>query len=221
MQIEKKQQAAKKAIMDACLTCRGYGCRDCASKVECINVWSKAGIPVSYWSYDMQTFKGDNTIKTRIENCIKTIDLLYTDGRSFAFSGKYGTGKTFSACEIIKTALRKGYTCKYTTMSEIVDMVVSKEERYEFKQWLLLADFLVIDEFDSRHIPTSDRGKEVFGANLENVIRTRFQNKLPIFFCTNNASLDDVFDGTFQQTFSSLFADSNLIQVPFGGVDLR
>jgi DNA replication protein DnaC len=134
--------------------------------------------------------------------------------------GVHGLGKTFGACEILKGAMAKKYTCKYTTMSEIVDMIISKD--YEFKTHLLHSDFLVIDEFDSRYIPTSDRGKDVFGSNLENIIRTRFQNDMPIIFCTNNTNgMQEIFDDTFQQTFKSLFAESNLISISVGGTDLR
>lgn len=221
MQIQRKTEAAKKEIMNACATCFGNGCRECASKVECINAWSKAGIPVAYWHYDMQTFKGDNAFRLRLIELVNTIEKVYADGKSIAMTGKYGVGKTFGACELLKTFILRGYTAKYTTMSEIVDMVLAKDDRYVFKMALLQSDIICIDEFDSRYVPTTERGKDMFGANLENIIRTRFQNKLPILFCTNNSSLDDVFDGTFQQTFSSLFAESNLINLPVGGVDLR
>ena len=222
MQAEKKQLIARKAIMDACQTCKGQGCRDCAARVESINAWSTAGIPVSYWDYSLQTFAGDLDFKRRVESMANNIDKLYTIGKSFAFIGVHGVGKTFGACEVLKAALTKNYTVRYTTMNEIVDMVTAKEDRYEFKQGLLLADFIVLDEFDSRYIPTTDRGKEMFGTNLEYIIRTRLQNKLPIIFCTNNTSgLSDVFDGAFEMTFSSLFSKSNIIDIVAGGGDLR
>jgi len=221
MVIQKKIEAAKQALKDACLTCKGHGCRDCVKKVECINVWANAGIPNAYWTYTLQSFSGDQAYKIRLEALLKTPEDMYNDGKLYAFTGKYGVGKTFGACEILKTVLARGYVGRYTTMSEIVDMVMSKEERFDFKQSLLLSDFLVIDEFDSRYIPTSDRGKDVFGSTLENIIRTRIQHKLPTIFCTNNASLDDVFDGTFEQTFDSLFSIRNVVSIPVGGVDLR
>lgn len=221
MQIQKKIEAAKKAITQTCATCKGFGCRDCVKRVECINVWANAGIPNLYWGYTLQSFNGDQAYKTRLEDLIKNPDEIYSYGKLYAFTGKYGVGKTFGACEVLKGALAKGYVGKYTTMSEVVDMVMSKEERFDFKQSLLLSDFLVIDEFDSRYIPATDRGKDVFGSTLENIIRTRLQHNLPTIFCTNNASLDEVFDGTFQQTFDSLFSAKNVVNIPVGGVDLR
>lgn len=219
MRVTKKAELARKLIKDNCQTCRGFGCKDCMQKIERINAFSAACIPVAYWDYNLKTFGGDDNFRKHIENYIKDLNKLYADGKSLALVGRHGVGKTFGACEILKAAVLQKYVAKYTTMSEIVDIILSKD--YEFKVSLLHSDVLVIDEFDSRYIPTSDRGKETFGANLENIIRTRFQNKLPIIFCTNNSSLNEVFDDTFKQTFDSLFSESNLTVIAVGGIDLR
>jgi DNA replication protein DnaC len=221
MVVQKKIEAAKQAIMNACATCRGQGCRVCAKKVERVNVWANAGIPVAYWTYSLQTFTGDAAYKTKLESLLKSVDAIYDSGKLYAFTGKYGVGKTFGACEILKNALARGYVGRYTTMSEVVDMIMAREERFDFKQSLLLSDFIVVDEFDSRYIPSTDRGKDVFGSTLENIIRSRLHHKLPIIFCTNNSSLGEVFDGTFEQTFDSLFSANNVVNIPVGGVDLR
>jgi len=224
MRVIRKAELARKAIMDACSTCNGHGCRECMQKVERVNILSAACIPVAYWNYTLKGFKGDDKFKDNIEKYVRSLDELYTDGKSLAIAGRHGVGKTFAACEILKAAMTLRYVAKYTTMSEIIDRIISKD--YEFKTSLLHSDFLVIDEFDSRYIPTSDHGKEVFGTSLENIIRTRIQNKLPIIFCTNNlAGLSDIFDDptftTFAGTFKSLFAESNLITISANGVDLR
>ncbi len=222
MQVQRKTEIAKQAIMKACKTCSGNGCRDCASRVERVTHYARASIPVKYWNLSLDTFQGDANFKEFITNQLKpeVIHNMYAECKSYAFAGRFGVGKTFGACEILKGVQTVGYTAKYTTMNEIVDMVTSKEERYEFKQTLLLSDFLVIDEFDGRYIPTSEVGKEVFGTNLEGIVRARFQNMLPIIICTNNSSVEDVFDGTFKQTLGSLFSE-NITHIPVGGVDLR
>lgn len=221
MQVQKKIEAAKKAIMNACATCKGHGCRDCVKNVEKINLWANAGIPVAYWEYSLHTFNGDEAYKSKLVSLAGSIDEMYDNGKMYAFTGKYGVGKTFGACHLLKSAINNSYTCRYTTMSEIVDMVMSKEERFDFKQTLLYCDIICIDEMDSRYIPTTDRGKDVFGSTIETIIRSRLQHKLPTIFCTNNSSLDEVFDGTFEQTFNSLFSVKNVINIPVGGVDLR
>lgn len=220
MLITKKRDATKQAIMNACPTCKGQGCRECALAIEYINLWSNAGIPVAYWDYSLNSFTGDVNFKNKIEEYTKNIDKLYIAGKSYAFVGKFGVGKTFAACEVLKSALIKRYTALYTTMNEIIDMLISGGEKYEFKQKVLHHDFLVIDELDSRYLPNSDNGKELFATNLEVIIRTRFQHRLPIIFCSNNSSLNELFDGLFGQAFGSLFAE-NLITIPAGGRDLR
>lgn len=221
MQATKKQELVKKEIMNACTSCRGHGCKTCAAKVERINLLANAGIPVKYWQYELDTFPGDENFKAYLTSILTKINELYKGGMSIALTGKYGVGKTFGACSILKKALTNGYTCKYTTISEIINMVFAKTESFDFKYALLNVDFLCIDEFDARFIPTADRGKEVFGVNLEDVIRTRLQNELPIIFCTNNSHLSEVFDGTFGLAFNSLFSDSNVKHIAVGGVDLR
>lgn len=224
MQLATKHIERIKEIQGLCRTCKGYGCRACALRVEIINSYFRSAIPIKYWDLKLENFPGDPMFKEWIKNntTVEKIKEFYKQGISLVFTGKYGVGKTFAACEILKkAAIQLKYTVKYTTMSEIVDFALSKDDRYEFKMNLLNVDFLCIDEVDSRYIPSSDRGQDLFGTNLENIIRTRFQNNLPTFFCTNNSSLNDVFNGAFSQTFESLFSQAELKTIPVGGIDLR
>ena len=195
------------------------------AKAECFNVWYSAGIPIAYWSLTRKTFPGHESVLNWLKQ-MEDINKVYADGKSFSLnSNACGLGKTFAACEVLKTAIMAGYSTKYTTMPEIIDFTTTKEERHAFKATLLYSDFIVIDEFDRRFLPTSEHGKEMFGSTLENIIRSRFQNKLPIIFCSNETGgkfgIDSVFDGTFGMTFGSLFSASNVVNVPIFGVDLR
>jgi DNA replication protein DnaC len=219
MKIKKRQEIVKQNIKDNCLSCFGNGCKECAAKLEKINLWSKAGIPPLYWDFSLQTFNGDVNFKEKIKEYINNLDQIYINGKSYSFVGRFGVGKTWGANEILKAASVKGYTSKYTTMAEIISILLSNEG-YNFKNEILDADFLCVDEIDTRFLPNSDLGKEMFGSNIENIIRTRFQHKLPIFFCSNNTSLKELFDGLFGQALDSLFTQS-LIEIPVGGIDLR
>lgn len=221
MQIQRKQEIAKKAIMDACLTCNGQGCRDCAAQVERINVLSNAGIPVAYWDYSLKSFAGDEKFKQKIIELASSVDKIYSIGKSIVLMGPLGIGKTFGGIEILKSAVVRGHTILYTTIHEIIDMLLSKEDRYNFKNLLLNSQYVMIDEFDTRHMPSTEYAKEIFGENLESIIRSRFQNKLPIIFSTNNSSMENMFDGPFREVFNSLFTKNNLIIIPVGGKDLR
>lgn len=218
----KKRELVKKSIMDSCPTCVGQGCRECASKLERINKWASVGIPVAYWNYSINTFSGDEHFKAKIVDMAENIDEVYADGKSYAFVGKFGIGKTFGATYLLKAAINSGYTCKYTTMNEIIEVALSKDQdKYSFRYDILNADFCVIDEMSNRFISASSNAQELFGSNLEYLIRSRLQNNLPTFFCTNDIEITDTFGGNFEGVFSSLFSGSNLEVVHIAGQDLR
>ena len=86
------------------------------------------------------------------------------------------------------------------------------------RQKLLEADFLAIDEFDSRHMG-SDAASELYGRILENVFRTRVQNKLPIIMCTNSPNVIESFSGSLKQSIESLMNYTET--VPIIGKDFR
>ncbi len=220
--VQKKYEIAKKAIMDNCNTCHGHGCRHCISDIEKINNWTNASIPVLYWDYTLDTFNGDTNFKEVIKQLISTVDKLYADGSVLIFNGKYGVGKTWAGTELLKTAISKKYTAKYTSMSEIVNILLSKDvDKYIFNQKLLYSDLIFIDEVDSRFMPNTENGMNIFGTMMENIIRTRLQNRLPLILSTNNSNINEIFDGIFGQTFNSLFASKNIMHIPVGGIDLR
>jgi DNA replication protein DnaC len=220
MRIVKKQEAVRKAIIDSCKLCSGNGCRNCANKVEHINKLASAGIPALYWNLSMQTFAGNEMLKKKIANYVNTIDDIYIAGKVLVFMGGMGTGKTFGGIEILKAATNKNYTILYTTFTEIIDMLLSKTENLIFKNLLLATDYVMIDELDTRYMSSSERAREIYGANLEYIIRTRMQNGLPMIFCTNNSDLD-LFDGIFGEALGSLLSQKHVEITPVGGLDLR
>lgn len=60
---------------------------------------------------------------------------------------------------------------------------------------------------------------DLYGRTLENIFRTRSQNSLPIFMCTNSSNVIDSFDGAIQQSIGSLM--SFVEMVPVVGADFR
>lgn len=219
MEIQRKVEIVKKSIQEKC-ACQGYGCAQCAAKVERVLLYSSAGIPNEYWRYAMSSYDGDEHFKTFVTTKMNNIDDMYNVGQSYAFVGNLGVGKTFGSCEILKAGLVNKYDCCYTFMTEVVDMITNRETRFAFKQRIQSCDFLVIDEFDRRHVPHSDVGAEMFGATIESIIRMRFHHKLPTLFCSNSSTIQDVFTGIFGETFNSLFT-GNVKEILVSGKDLR
>ena len=58
-------------------------------------------------------------------------------------------------------------------------------------------------EFDSRFMP-SENAADLYARSLENVFRTRSQNKLPTLMCTNSPNVVESFNGPLKASMDSL-----------------
>lgn len=153
----------------------------------------------------MSDFKGEQRLKDKYDEIIKDLPGTYRKGTALCFAGSHGVGKTFSVTNIIKTASLKGYTCLYTTLSDIISVFLSRddEDKYVARRELLSVDFLVIDEVDPRFMP-SDNASDLFGRTFETIFRTRSQNKLPTFLCTNSPNVVNSFNGSLKVSLESI-----------------
>jgi DNA replication protein DnaC len=138
--------------------------------------------------------------------------------------GHPGTGKTFAACSILKRAVlpstgeKNSFSAFYTTMADAVSKILSSSG-YEFRSLVKYYDFMVIDELDPRFFP-SQNSMELYGNHLENILRTRVQNKLPTIMCTNSEDVNQIFSGEFGRTFQSLVSQYVRV-IRAGGKDVR
>lgn len=130
------------------------------------------------------------------------------------------THNTFVLTNILKQAAVKGYNCLYVTLGDVVAVTVSgpPEEKFMARKELLQVDFLVIDEFDSRYMPTGP-SSDLFGRTIEDVLRRRAENQLPLLMATNSPNLLESFEGSIKSSLESLmnYVDS----VPAIGKDFR
>lgn len=211
----------KQKVRSDCKDCSGDGCGSCSSKMVRIDRYAISNIPVEYWQLSFKGFFGDQNFKDLIKPKIEDINKVYDDGKSFMFTGGLGTGKTYTACCMLKRAIASGYTGLYTTMADVVaNMLSSDISTAKYYGELLGKDFLVIDEFSSHWIFPSDKAEQLFGTSLEYVLRTRFQNQLPTILCTNNEDVDEIFGGFFAKSFKSLRSHHIQLYV-IGGKDFR
>lgn len=216
-----KINRVKQKIKENCKECVGTGCSICLSKMSRMDRYALSNIPVEYWNLSFKDFSGDSKFKNLIRLKIENISDLYDNGKSFMFSGGLGTGKTYTACCILKIAVTSGYTGLYTTMAGVVANMLSKEvDTAKYYNELLEKDFLVIDEFSSHWIFPSEKAEQLFGTSLEYVLRTRFQNQLPTILCSNNDDVDQIFGGFFAKSFKSLRSHHIELYV-VGGKDFR
>jgi len=77
---------------------------------------------------------------------------------------------------------------------------------------------LVIDEFDPRYMPTG-ASSDLFGRTMEDVLRRRSENQLPLFMCTNSPNVVDSFEGPIKYSIESLMNYAEVI--PVLGTDFR
>lgn len=186
--------------------CGCSGCIKCNSKISRLKRYQSALIPAEYWNYSFKNFNGNAALKDRITPYLKDIESMYDNGSSVLMVGTMGTGKTYSACCILKMAVANDFSGMYTNMVDIITNIISNNSvnTGEYIAKLLNTDFLVIDELDSRWIFPSEKTEQIFGSYMEYILRTRFQNQMPTVMCSNTQNIEDVFSGDFSKSFKSL-----------------
>lgn len=180
--------------------------KDRSVKLIAVNRYAESNIPIEYWSLKMERdFFGDSRLKEKYEEYISDLKASYINGVSICFAGSHGVGKTMAVSCILKKASQKSFSCLYTTLSDIVNVLTSSpnEDKYLARRELALVDFLVIDEFDSRFMP-SDNAADLYARSLEGVFRTRSQNKLPTLMCTNSPNVVESLHGPLKASIDSL-----------------
>lgn len=191
-------------------------------KLTAINRYAESNIPVEYWSLKMdRDFKGDPRLLDKFNDYTKDLYASYETMSSVCFAGNHGVGKTMTATAILKKASLKGYSCLYTTLSDIVSTMTqsSLENKYDARRELTMVDFLVIDEFDPRFMQ-SENAADLYARTLESVFRTRSQNRLPTIMCTNSPNVVESFSGPLKASVDSLMKGYMKV-FPVTGTDFR
>lgn len=175
-------------------------------KLIATNRYAESNIPIEYWKLKMEKdFVGDPRLKEKYDTYISDLKSSYINGSSICFAGSHGLGKTMTVTCILKKACQKGYSCLYTTLSDIVAVMTqaSGEDKFLARRELVLVDFLVIDEFDPRFMAT-ENAADLYARSLEGVFRARSANKLPTLMCTNSPNVVESFSGQLKASIDSL-----------------
>jgi len=168
----------------------------------------------------MKDFQGDKSLLDKYNSYTENIKDSYTGGKSLCLCGSHGLGKTMMMTNILKVSCMKDYSCLYTTLSDVVNVLTSNvEDKFTARKELLTVDFLVIDEFDPRFMG-SDNASDLYARTLESVFRVRSQNKIPTLMATNSPNILNAFSGQLKTSLSSLFSEY-LELVPVLGQDFR
>lgn len=132
------------------------------------------------------------------------------------------THNTFALTSILKKACNKGYSCLYSTLSDVVGVLTQNgsEDKVLARRELVMVDFLVIDEFDARFMP-SENAADLYARSLESVFRARSQNKLPTLMATNSPNPVESFNGALRDSIDSLMSGYMQIFTVAPGKDHR
>ena len=205
----KKVTSALGQTLRKCSVCSANGakidnsCDNCRVINTALNRYAEANVPIKYWYLDMKSFKGDPILSKTYNSICEDLSNVYNTGKSVCFAGSYGIGKTYTVTNILKRAVEKGFSALYVTLGDIVAQIISGPDKFSTRKLLMTVDFLVIDEFDPRYMPT-DAASDLYGRTLEDVLRRRAENNMPLFMCTNSPNVVDSFQGSIKRSITSL-----------------
>jgi DNA replication protein DnaC len=188
-------------------------CENCSVMLIAYNRYAQSNIPMEFWELNMNDFKGSQELKKAYDYIATNLFKAYNDGMSVCFAGTHGVGKTFASTSILKLACQKNYQCLYTTLSDMISVLIDSpsDDKYLARRELAMVDWLVVDELDPRYI--SEGGTDLFGRTLEHIFRTRTQNKLPTIFASNSPNPIEAFKGSIKQSIESLFHRVKIIPI--------
>ncbi len=190
--------------LESCEECaKGEACEACGIRNQVYQRFAETNIPIKYWSLSMDKFEGDPNLLKKYKEYIANLQDSYRNCRNLLLIGSHGNGKTMTATSILKNVAISSYSGLYITLNDLVNSLVKSQDTMQARQELLTVDFLVIDEFDPRHIG-SPAGADLFGRVFEDIFRSRVQNELPTILCTNSPDVLEAFKGPILASIKSL-----------------
>lgn len=149
-----------------------------------IEMW-KSGVPLKYWEYNAEDIDHE-TARAAVNKYVDKMDQCVMKGIGLYLWGPQGSGKTLAACVILKEAIKQGYQVQFTMLTEILERycntMYDEVGRHDFRNRILDADILVIDDIDKIHI---SKNSNFADAAYDYLFRTRANKKLPIIVTSN------------------------------------
>lgn len=222
-----KVNAKKNDVINLCDKCSKSKiviCDKCTIASKVFDRYASSNVPIDFWDKEMAQFEGDPKL-IKVYNDIAAdsdkFKAYYNSGRSMMLVGQHGVGKTLFSCAVLKQAAIKGYTGLYTTLGDVVNVLIYADNytKFEARRELMMTSFLVLDEFDSRFI-NNESAAELFGTILESIIRIRFQNHMPTILISNDSDPSKALSTNLGASISSLIAGF-CKKIPVTGQDFR
>lgn len=193
-------------------------CAKCSQRLVTTNMYCDAGIPLDFWDLGMAAFPGPPELMTFYRSVALDLSQTYLAGATYCISGTHGVGKSSTIANVLKRALRSGFTASYMTLGDAVDAMTNSDTSYDCRQQLINADFIALDEFDSRYVST-ESSSNLWGRTLESIVRARMQAHTPTFLVSNSPNPLAMFTGALAASLTSLWRKVQTVTVL--GPDLR
>jgi len=197
--------------------------QDKSIKITAINRYAESNVPIEYWYLKMERdFKGDPRLLEKYNEYVADLKAMYVGGNSMCLAGKHGCGKTMYITSILKKCSQKGYSALYTTLMDLINVLIqgNSEDKFLARRELVMVDFLAIDEWDQRFMP-SENAADLYARSLESIFRARSQNKLPTLMATNSPNPVESFNGALKDSIDSLMSGYMQFFVVSPGKDFR
>lgn len=203
------------------------GSPEVAAAFEILLKLAQANVPPKYWDYDLEQLDEANAhVRTKVGQYCEKLDKVIDHGQGLFLVGGNGTGKTLTACMILKRAVQQGYTARFTTLNEILSMATdgtyNQEARKLFREQVMEVDFLVIDDITKTYKNAEKQTSAFVDIQFDTVFRTRANYNLPVIITSNHKREEAVksVDEVLANSLLSLF-NEHLKDIVFLGKDRR
>lgn len=145
-----------------------------------------SGIPERYWIASLLPIE-DSPYKENLKRYLSKVHIYVEKGRGLFLHGDFETGKTFAAVAIGKEVLRRGGTIYFLKARDILRVVYDGEETEDgsnlIRNQIKKVDLLILDDLGAEGFDPKKFG----GAELEGIIRDRYDARCPIIVTSNQS----------------------------------
>lgn len=165
---------------------RRIGSKRVASITEDMLV--RAGVPERYWGAQLSSIKGEPDFKTKMKTFLLGIHNFVNKGDGLRFLGDYNTGKTCLAVVALKEVLQRGGSAFFLSVKDVPKVYYEGsvaeglwDDGYKVSDLVRMVHLLIFDDLGAEGFDP----KGAAGAELERVLRTRYETIGSILITTN------------------------------------
>lgn len=217
------------SVEEGCPTCEGrrsFVFKDeeivchCQDQLSRQKNYLNAGIGRTYQILDWDDYVGDPKALDVANLFLAKKEEFLSRGVGLILHGEFGLGKTLLAQLVLKELVMGGYSCFFTTLSDMIDMFTagwrSDTERTWYQKKIRQTRVLVLDDVGREFSSKSELPESTFDSVLRGRAR---EGKSTIL--TMNLSLDELGQGYGGAVFSLLQENSVVHEFDREGEDFR